>query len=105
MTTRGEAPHRCRALLGELSEYLDGDLSPARCRDLQRHLDACTCCGELADNLRKAIAICRAEGRRQLPPHVQARARRRIAALLGAPPDSAALPDAQRGRIRQPRRG
>ena len=29
---------RCRALLVELSKYLDGDLTPARRRTVERHL-------------------------------------------------------------------
>jgi anti-sigma factor RsiW len=81
----GGTPHhpgRCRDLLAELFDYLDGDLSPARCAAIERHLSQCPCCGDMADNLRKAIAICRAEGRRALPVAVRARARRRVAALM-----------------------
>ncbi len=83
----GRTPHRpgrCRDLLAELFDYLDGDLSPARCAAIERHLSQCPCCGDMADNLQKAIAICRAEGRRALPVAVRARARRRVAALLAA---------------------
>jgi anti-sigma factor RsiW len=81
-TSHRHAPGRCRELLAELFDYLDEELSPARCRALERHLDNCPCCGELADNLRKAIALCRAEGRRALPPAIRSRARQRVAALL-----------------------
>lgn len=82
--SRGAAhrPGSCRALLAELFDYLDGDLSPARCAALEHHLSRCPCCGDMADNLRKAIAVCRAEGRRALPLAVRTRARRRVAALM-----------------------
>jgi anti-sigma factor RsiW len=80
------APGRCRSLLEELFEYIDGELSAARCRALERHLYDCPCCGDLADNLRKAIAICQAEGRRRLPADVRRRAEGRIASLLGGVP-------------------
>ena len=84
-------PGRCRELLGELFDYLDGELSGARYRALERHLDRCPCCGELAENLRKAVAICRAAGASRLPAAVRARARARITALLaGLPPSPAA---------------
>jgi anti-sigma factor RsiW len=89
MTAPGHAPGRCRDLLVELFDYLDDDLSPDRCRVLERHLDACPCCGELAANLRKAIAMCRAEGRRRMPAAVRARARRRVTELLNTPPPRA----------------
>lgn len=73
----------CRELLAELFDYLDGELSAARYRALERHLGRCPCCGELAENLRKAVAVCRAEGSTRLPAAVRARARARIRALLG----------------------
>jgi anti-sigma factor RsiW len=76
-------PGRCRDLLAELFDYLDEELTPARCRALERHLDDCPCCGELAANLRKAIAVCRAEGQHRLPAAVRTRARQRVTDLLG----------------------
>jgi anti-sigma factor (TIGR02949 family) len=76
----------CLDLLGQLSEYLDGELSPARCRAIERHLDDCPCCGEIADSIRRAVVVCRKAGTTRLPPAVRARARRRISDLLGVPP-------------------
>ena len=73
---------RCRALLLELSQYLDGDLTPARRRTIERHIDKCTCCGTLADRLRKTLAACRAATETRLPSAVRARAAARIRALL-----------------------
>lgn len=83
---RSAPPGACRELLAELFDYLDGELSAARYRALERHLDRCPCCGELAKNLRKAVEICRSEGASRLPAAVRARARARIRALLGAMP-------------------
>ena len=73
----------CLDLLGELSDYLDGDLSPARCRAIERHLEACPCCDQFADGLRRAIAVCRHAGVKRLPRDVRSRAQARIDALLG----------------------
>ncbi len=72
----------CRDRLAALFDYIDGDLTPVRCRALERHLEACTCCGTLAANLRTAIALCRAEGRQRLPKTVRHRAQQRVRALL-----------------------
>ena len=82
MTDPRRPSARCRALLVELSKYLDGDLTPARRWIVERHLKACTCCGTMAACLRKTIAACRAEGKTRLPRDVRSRAAARIRALL-----------------------
>ena len=73
---------RCRALLIEVSRYLDGELTPARRRIIARHLTACACCGTMAAGLRRSLDACRAEGRVKLPREVRTRAARRIRRLL-----------------------
>jgi len=81
--TRAVRPSaRCRTLLRQLSRHLDGDLTPARRRAIDRHLEACACCGPMAARLKKTLAACRAAGRMRLPRDVRARAKARIAALL-----------------------
>ena len=79
---------RCRALFEELSRYLDGELTPARRRTIERHIDACLCCGTMAARLRTALAVCRAEGQRRPPRAVMARAAKRVRALIAERSDS-----------------
>jgi len=79
-TTRPSA--RCRSLLLELSRYLDSELTPARHRTIERHIEECTCCGTMAGRLRKTLAACRAAGAKRLPRAVKSRAAARIRALL-----------------------
>ena len=81
MTPRRPSPH-CRALLAELSRHLDGDLSAARRRDIERHLADCHCCEEMAARLRLTSAVCRRTAPRPMPARVRARAEARIRALL-----------------------
>jgi anti-sigma factor RsiW len=73
---------RCRALLLELSRYLDGELTPARRRTVERHITACACCETMAARLRRTVAACRAEGKRPPPRAVMSRAAERIRALI-----------------------
>jgi anti-sigma factor RsiW len=73
---------RCRALLLELSRYLDGELSPARRRIIERHITSCVCCGIMEVRLRTVVAACRAEGHQRPPRAVTARAAQRIKKLL-----------------------
>ena len=82
VTTRPSA--RCRKLLLELSRYLDGDLTPARRRTIEQHIDACACCGTMAARLRRTVAACRAEGKRRPPRDVMSRAAARISALIAS---------------------
>jgi anti-sigma factor RsiW len=73
---------RCRALMKELSLYLEGDLSATRRRTIERHMAACRCCGTMASRMRTVMALCRAEGGRPLPRDVRARAAARLRTLL-----------------------
>jgi anti-sigma factor RsiW len=82
MTAPARPSARCRALLLDLSRYVDGDLPPARRRRLERHIRACTCCGAMAARLRRTMALCRAEGQRRPPRDVRSRAADRIRTLV-----------------------
>ena len=82
MTVPTRPSARCRTLLLELSRYLDGDLSAARRRTVERHIKACACCGMMIAGLRRTVAVCRAEGKRQPPRDVMSRATERVRALL-----------------------
>jgi len=82
MTGTRRPSARCRALFEELSRYLDGDLTPARCRAIERHIDNCVCCGTLATRLLITLAACRAEGQRRPPRAVMSRAAARVRALM-----------------------
>jgi len=84
-TTAASRRTDCQALLDELFRYLDGELSPARCRAIERHLADCPCCGYLATRVRRAISVCQAAGKSRLPASVRRQARTRIQALLEAP--------------------
>ena len=82
MTGPMRPSRRCRALFEELSLYLDGDLTPARRRTIERHIKSCVCCGMLNQRLRLTLAACRAEATRRPPRAVMTRAARRVRALL-----------------------
>lgn len=82
MSETGRPSPRCRALFEELSRYLDGELTPARCRTIKRHIDHCGCCGTMSARLCLALTACRAEGQRRPPRAVMLRARARVRALM-----------------------
>ena len=49
--------HDCQHLLGELSEYVDGELRGELCAELERHLAGCENCRIVVDTLRKTIYL------------------------------------------------
>jgi len=51
---------RCGEVLAELSEYLDGNLSPARARQLQEHVRECEPCAKFSAELSAAVHALRA---------------------------------------------
>ena len=82
MTAADRPSARCRALLLEVSHYLDGDLTPARRRTIERHIKTCRCCGTMAARLRMTVTACRAEGKKRPPRDVMSRAAKRIRMLV-----------------------
>lgn len=82
MTVKTRPSARCRALMLELSRYLDGELSPSRRRIIERHVAECHCCGTMDARLRRAVAACRAVGGMRPPRDMRARAAARVKALM-----------------------
>jgi anti-sigma factor RsiW len=80
---------RCRALLEQVSRYLDGDLTAAERRAVGRHLRTCPCCQHMADGLKHTVEACRKAGTSRLPPDVRTRAKARITTLLASGPVTA----------------
>ena len=48
---------KCKEVIRELSEYLDGELDPALEEALMRHLEDCEDCGILVDTTRRTIEM------------------------------------------------
>jgi len=48
----------CAGVFALLSEYLDQDLSPATCRELEEHLHGCPECIQFVESLKRSIELC-----------------------------------------------
>jgi anti-sigma factor RsiW len=48
---------QCRALLGSLSDYVDGTLGEELCKEIERHVAECQNCHIVVDTLRKTISL------------------------------------------------
>jgi anti-sigma factor (TIGR02949 family) len=47
----------CETLLGSLSEYIDGELSPELCREIEKHLAGCNNCRVVLNTTRRTIDL------------------------------------------------
>jgi anti-sigma factor RsiW len=64
MSDRTEHQHtpRCRDLLAQLSDYIDGELEATLCAELEQHLAGCHDCQILVDTTRKTVTLYRRHG-------------------------------------------
>ncbi len=61
----------CVALFAKLSEYLDGELEPAACADVDGHLADCERCREFLESLRRAVAHVASTDAPELPENLK----------------------------------
>ena len=53
-----EPGERCKEIFALLSEYLDMELTPDSCLELESHLEGCPPCIDFLESLRKSINLC-----------------------------------------------
>lgn len=68
----------CRALLGSLSDYVDGTAGDELCRELERHLAECEDCRIVVDTLKKTVYLYHASTETNLPVGVRERLFKRL---------------------------
>jgi RNA polymerase sigma-70 factor, ECF subfamily len=49
----------CKQIFALLSEYLDRELPPGDCREMEKHLAGCPPCIEFVNSLKRTIGLCR----------------------------------------------
>ena len=75
-----DQPSDCREVLELLSDYLDLELPPDACRQIEHHLSGCQPCEEFAESLRKTVDLCRQYQPRELPQPISQSAREELLA-------------------------
>lgn len=63
----------CKDLLKSLGDYIDGDLEPGLCAELESHMHDCVDCRLVVDSLKKTITVYRAGKPDPLPEKFSAR--------------------------------
>ena len=69
----------CAELLGSLSSYIDGDLNPELCQELEKHLDGCEDCRIVLNTTKKTIDLVHSPVEKpELPDDVRERLFKRL---------------------------
>ncbi len=69
----------CESLLGSLSEYIDGELNPELCREIEKHLAGCENCRVILNTTRRTIDLVQAPAEKpNLPDDVRERLFKRL---------------------------
>ena len=70
---------KCEELLGSLSAYIDGDLAPALCQELEKHLEGCDNCRIVLNTTRRTIELVHSPAEKSnLPEEVRERLFKRL---------------------------
>lgn len=73
----------CNKVMSELSEYLDGELTPELKGELERHMEGCKHCRTVLDQVRMTIDILCDKQRIELPPDISSRLHQAVKRRLG----------------------
>ena len=76
-----EPEHRsekCKEVFSLLSEYLNLELPPDACQEIETHLAGCAPCVEFAESLRKTVELCHRYQPSELPEPLGQAAREQL---------------------------
>ena len=68
----------CKALLGSLSEYIDGELPTDLCAQLEKHLEGCDNCRIVLNTTRRTIDLVQVSSEENVPDDVRERLFKRL---------------------------
>jgi hypothetical protein len=68
----------CGEVFARLSEYLNLELDPDACKEIENHLSGCAPCVEFLESLRKTLEVIRQYRPAELPEPLSTRAREQL---------------------------
>lgn len=68
----------CKEVFALLSDYLNLELPPEACAEIETHISGCPPCIEFAESLRKTVALCRQYRPTELPENIGQQAREQL---------------------------
>jgi RNA polymerase sigma-70 factor (ECF subfamily) len=77
-----ESGPSCPDIAVSFSQELEGDLSPASCAEIERHIKTCAPCKAICSSLTRDLRICQSAPALPVPPDVAARIRQALRSFL-----------------------
>ena len=78
-------PGTCPDVLDLFSRYLEGEINPDVCAEMERHLAACGRCKATCESLKRTLALCRTSPAARVPSAVQESVRVAVRNFLAQP--------------------
>ncbi len=69
---------KCKEVFALLSDYLNLELPPDACAEIEAHISGCAPCIEFTESLRKTVDLCRRFEPSQLPEPIGSQAREEL---------------------------
>ena len=73
-----ERMEKCKEVFSLLSDYLNLELPPDVCKEIDAHLNGCPPCIEFTESLRKTVELCRRYRPNEMPGPLGDHARERL---------------------------
>ncbi len=73
-----ERSEKCREVFSLLSEYLNLELPPGACQEIETHLAGCAPCIEFTESLRRTVELCRSYEPAEIPAPLGNQAREEL---------------------------
>ncbi|MEZ5358043.1 MAG: zf-HC2 domain-containing protein [Candidatus Zixiibacteriota bacterium] len=69
----------CHDMLGKMSDYIDGELDPELCAELEKHIDGCNNCRLMVDTMKMTVKLCKDGSCEDLPQEIQEKFQKKLA--------------------------
>jgi len=78
MATKQHNHPDCQKYLQEISDYIDGELPPNLCKELEEHMVGCTNCTVVVNTLKRTIELYQEEPDQEIPEETKKRLYHRL---------------------------
>ncbi|UCG61445.1 MAG: zf-HC2 domain-containing protein [Candidatus Zixiibacteriota bacterium] len=58
---------KCLDYINDLNDYLDGELDPSLCEEIEKHIGHCENCRIMVDTMKQTVTLCREGKPEKLP--------------------------------------
>lgn len=62
---------KCQDYVSDLSDYLDGELDPSICEEIEKHIGHCENCRIMVDSMKQTVTLCREGKPEKLPSELE----------------------------------